>query len=247
MPRQARIKSESGIYHIMLRGINQQQIFEDEEDNLKFLSILSDYKLISEYELYAYCIMGNHVHILLKEGNEELSQIMKRIGGKYVYWYNSKYKRVGHLFQDRFKSEPVNDEKYLMTVLRYIHQNPTKAKLAKKNEDYKFSSYNEYINGSVITNTEFVLGMTDIENFKVFHHQNSDDKCLDITEKIYRVTDEEAKRIILKLTKCENVSEFQSLETEKRNKLLNKLKEKGLSIRQINRLTGISKRIIERT
>lgn len=172
---------------------------------------------------------------------------MKRIGGKYVYWYNSKYKRVGHLFQDRFKSEPVNDEKYLMTVLRYIHQNPTKAKLAKKNEDYKFSSYNEYINGSVITNTEFVLGMTDIENFKVFHHQNSDDKCLDITEKIYRVTDEEAKRIILKLTKCENVSEFQSLETEKRNKLLNKLKEKGLSIRQINRLTGISKRIIERT
>ena len=72
MPRQARRKSESGIYHIMLCGINQQQIFEDEEDNSRFLETLLNYKEQCGYEIYAYCLMGNHVHVLLKEGNENL-------------------------------------------------------------------------------------------------------------------------------------------------------------------------------
>ena len=136
MPRKARIESKSGIYHIMLRGINRQQIFEDDEDFEKFLWVMKDVKQLSRFKLYGYCLMGNHIHLLLKPENEPLELIFRRIGSKYVYWYNLKYQRTGHLFQDRFKSEPVNDEKYLMTVLRYIHQNPTKAKLAKKIEDY---------------------------------------------------------------------------------------------------------------
>lgn len=88
MPRQARRQSESGIYHIMLRGINQQQIFEDEEDNQKFVEVLKDCKLISGFKIYAYCLMGNHIHLLLKAENESLEQIFKRIGARYVYWYN---------------------------------------------------------------------------------------------------------------------------------------------------------------
>ena len=247
MPRQARLKSESGIYHIILRGINHQRIFEDEEDSQKFLNILLEYKSICEYEIYAYCIMGNHIHLLLKEGKESLAQIMKRIGGKYVYWYNGKYKRTGHLFQDRFKSEPVSDDKYFLTVLRYIHHNPVKAGIVNKAEDYMFSSYNEYINSSDIIDVEFTFELISIENFREYHRKSSEDKCLDITEKKYRVTDEEATVIIKKLTRCENASEFQELDKERRDKLLRKLKEKGLSIRQINRLTGISKGIIEKT
>ncbi len=132
MPRQARKKSESGIYHIMLRGINQQQIFEDEEDNTKFIQVLKDCKAVSEYKILAYCLMGNHVHILIKIEKEPIEQVFKRICGRYVYWYNVKYQRVGHLFQDRFKSEPVEDDAYLMTVIRYIHQNPVKAGLCEK-------------------------------------------------------------------------------------------------------------------
>ncbi|MBE6563266.1 MAG: hypothetical protein E7660_05975 [Ruminococcaceae bacterium] len=126
MPRQARIKSKSGIYHVMLRGINQQQIFEEPEDYYKFLEIVEEYKAVSEFELYAYCLMGNHIHLLIKENKEPIEQIFKRIGGKFVYWYNIKYQRVGHLFQDRFKSEPVETNDYLLTVIRYIHQNPLK-------------------------------------------------------------------------------------------------------------------------
>ena len=129
MPRQARKKSESRIYHVMLRGINQQQIFEEAEDCDKFLDVMRDCKEICQYDVYAYCIMGNHIHLLIKEGTETLEQVFKRICGRFVYWYNIKYRRVGHLFQDRFKSEPVDSNEYLLTVVRYIHQNPIKAGL----------------------------------------------------------------------------------------------------------------------
>ena len=142
MPRQPREKSESGIYHIMLRGINQQVIFEDYEDYSKFIETIETYKAVSEYKVFAYCLMSNHIHILLKVEKEGLDLIMKRIAGSYVYWYNWKYYRKGHLFQDRFKSEPVEDDEYFLTVLRYIHQNPIKAGITKTIDDYKFSSYN---------------------------------------------------------------------------------------------------------
>lgn len=141
MPRSVREKSETGIYHVMLRGINQQIIINEDEDFEKFLDVLKDCKAVSGFELYAYCLMNNHIHLLLKVQKEELSLIFKRIGVRYVCWYNWKYSRHGHLFQDRFKSEPVNDEKYLLTVLRYIHQKPLKAGLAKEIDTYQYSSY----------------------------------------------------------------------------------------------------------
>ena len=84
MPRQARKKSESGIYHIMFRGINRQQIFEDSEDNEKFLDILRECKAISEYKVFAYCLMGNHIHILLQETKEPIELLMKRIATRFV-------------------------------------------------------------------------------------------------------------------------------------------------------------------
>ena len=115
----------------MLRGINQQDIFEDEDDYLRFLAIIRECKDISKFELYAYCLMTNHVHLLLKTGEEPLELIFKRIGSRYVYWYNLKYQRIGHLFQDRYKSEAVEDDAYFLTVLRYIMQNPMKAGMEK--------------------------------------------------------------------------------------------------------------------
>jgi REP element-mobilizing transposase RayT len=241
MPRQARKKSESGIYHIMLRGINQQQIFEDAEDYEKFLEILRDCKAICKFKLYAYCLMGNHVHLLLKEGSESLEQVFKRLCGRFVYWYNVKYQRVGHLFQDRFKSEPVDSDEYFITVLRYIHQNPTKAGLCKLVEDYPHSSYMEYFNENSIVDRKDVLDLMTMDEFIGLHREAVDASCMDVTEKaVLRVTDEQAKILIQKISKCENISDFQHLDPDQRNKYLKKLREKGLSIRQLSRLTGIS-------
>ncbi|MBE6777131.1 MAG: transposase [Ruminococcaceae bacterium] len=245
MPRQARRKSESGIYHIMLRGINQQQIFEDEEDGFRFLETLSKYKEQCGYEIYAYCLMGNHVHILLKEGKENLTLVLKRIAGSYVYWYNWKYRRCGHLFQDRFKSEPVEDDAYFLTVIRYIHQNPIKAGICKNIDGYKFSSYNEYINKPNLVNVDFCLGIIDKEQFIEFNNEFNDDICLDIRDNDFRLTDDEALKIIWKICKCKSVSDFQKLDKIKRNYYIEKLYKHGLSIRQISRLTGLSRKIVE--
>ena len=90
MPRVPRSRSKSGIYHIIMRGINRQSIFEDEEDCVRFIETLQKYKEICEYKLYAYCLMGNHLHLLLMEGKEPLEQVMRRICGSYVFWYNRK-------------------------------------------------------------------------------------------------------------------------------------------------------------
>lgn len=145
MSRYARRKSKSGIYHIMLRGINRQDIFEDDEDRQRLLETIKHYKTVSDYEIYGYCLMSNHVHLLLAEKEEPLSLAIKRISSSYVYWYNWKYGRCGHLFQDRFKSEIVEDEGYLLTVLRYIHQNPVKAGLVKDVKEFAWSSHHEYL------------------------------------------------------------------------------------------------------
>jgi len=249
MPREARKKSKSGIYHIMLRGINRQTIFEDEEDSIKFLEVLKDCKEKSVYKIYAYCLMGNHVHLLLKEKYEELGTIMKRIGASYVYWYNWKYDRSGHLFQDRYKSETVEDEQYLLTVIRYIHQNPLKAGLVSHIEDYRWSSYGEFIERGKIVDTDFILSLFNrdrikaIEEFKTFHMIIEDNTCLDIEEK-KKLKDDEAAEMIKRACNVSCCTEVQSLEKNNRDRYLKILKEEGLSTRQIARLTGISRGII---
>lgn len=231
----------------MLRGINQQQIFEDREDFEKFLQILKDCKAVSEYKLFAYCLMSNHIHLLVEEGKEPIEQVMKRLATRFVYWYNIKYQRVGHLFQDRFKSEPVEDDSYFMTVIRYIHQNPVKAGLCENLSDYKYSSYSDFFNKFALIDKDFVLGIIPIDLFERFNSESTNDKCLEIEDKpIIRVTDEQAQKIIYKYSKCKSVADFQKMENTLKEKYIKKFHEKGVSIRQIARLCGVSKGIVEK-
>lgn len=247
MPRQARKKSNSGTYHIMLRGVNGQQIFEDQEDCDKFLQILKDCKVISEYKLFAYCLMGNHIHLLLQETKEPIELLMKRIATRFVYWYNIKYHRAGHLFQDRFKSEPIEDDSYFLTVLRYIHQNPIKAGICKTVAAYENSSYNEFFRNYDLIDSEFVFQIIAKEDFATFNNKKVLDSCLDVEDKPkIKVTDEQAKKIIEKISRCKNVADFQALDIKTRDKCLRLFKEKGVSIRQISRLTGMSYYIIQK-
>ena len=247
MPRKARKKSKTGIYHIMLRGINQQQIFEDGEDYSKFLQVIKNCKAISEFNIYAYCLMGNHLHLLIHETNETIEQIMKRIATRYVYWYNIKYQRVGHLFQDRFKSEPVEDDVYFLTVLRYIHQNPIKAGICKTVEKYEFSSYKEFFGSQYVIDTDLVFDMISKDDFAEFLNASCFDKCLDIEDKpLVRVTDEQAQKIITKISKCKSVAEFQKVSNSLKEKYIKRFHENGISIRQISRLCGESKGIVEK-
>jgi len=252
MPRTARKKSSSGIYQIIMRGINRQTVLEDEEDCAQFLEALLRYKEKSGYDIYAYCLMGNHVHLLMKIGIEPLEQIMRRLCGSYVYWYNMKYQRVGNLFQDRFKSEPVKDDEYFQTVLRYIHQNPVKAGLVKHVEEYKWSSFHEYVNQANLVTINLLMGMISDDNekrrqkFIEYINSRSEHECLDIDNEVrQRITDEEAREIIKMVCNLKNAIDLQQLDCQTRNTYLRILKQKhNLSIRQIERITGINRGIV---
>jgi len=248
MPRGARTLSPTGVYHVMLRGINKQRIFEGAEDYIKFLEVLGECKQISGFSLYAYCLMSNHIHLLIKEGPEPLKQIFKRIGARYVYWYNWKYKRNGHLFQDRFKSEPVYDDRYLLTVARYIHQNPVKAGICDDISQYPYSSYKHYIQseGSRLIDIDFILDMIGRDEFIKFSNMNNNDNCLELAEKTFRLSDEELSDLMYEVTKCKNTTEFQKLDATARDRYIRKLKERGMSIREISRITGVSIGIVRK-
>lgn len=251
MPRQGRKKSESGIYHVMIRGINKQVIFEDDEDREKLLETIKHYKTVSKYNIYGYCLMDNHVHLLIKETEESISKVMKRISGSYVYWYNWKYDRCGHLFQGRFRSEEVESEEYFLTVIRYIHQNPMRAGLTKSIEEYQWSSIHEYIEKPTVIDTDFVLNMFSNNNGNTVHsfikymNEENDDKCLDYEEK-HRVTDDEV-RSHFKKQGIIDIDQLNYMEKSRRNEIIKVVKLiDGVTIRQISRITGISKSIIGR-
>ena len=132
----SKLKSGAVIHHVMMRGINHQNIFEAPEDYYQFIATLDRMRfrydedgtpMGSNCTYYAYCLMSNHFHLLIREREESVGETIKRIASSYVYYYNRKYGRDGHLFKERFKSEPVNDMAYFTTLLRYIHQNPVKA------------------------------------------------------------------------------------------------------------------------
>lgn len=144
MPRYPRQPSKTGIYHIMLRGNERKDIFIDEEDKRRLIKTVIKNKAGEAFKLYAYCIMGNHLHLVIKEQKEPISRIIKKIATSYAYYFNQKYKRVGHVFQDRYKSETIEDEAYLLSAIRYVHNNPQKAEITKK-ERYKWSSYSQYL------------------------------------------------------------------------------------------------------
>ena len=246
MPRKAREKGRAGIYHIMQRGINQQQIFEDDEDNEKLLDVLGECKILSGFELFAYCLMGNHTHFLMKTHEEELDRIFKRIGARYVYWYNNKYQRCGHLYQDRFRSETIESDRQFLAVLRYIHQNPVKANLCGSVGKYKWSSYNEYLGESRIVDRDYALEMIGVDEFIKFNNSSNNDNFLDNRAKTYLLTDGAIKAMMRELCNCDTVEGFQRFNSKERDYYLKKLREKGASIRQISRLTGISKGIVQR-
>ena len=133
MTRQIRQQSSTGIHHVMLRGINRQTMFEDDDDYRKFVFILKDMvqphdqlrrPLPPRCAIYSYCLMPNHVHLLIQEKSDGLAAVMRDIASRFARYYNDKYEHFGHLFQDRYKSEPVNDVGYFLVLIRYIHQNP---------------------------------------------------------------------------------------------------------------------------
>ena len=145
MPRVRREKCVNAIYHIIVRGNNREDIFRDYADRMAYLSRLKRYKEKFQMEVYAYCLMTNHVHLLIYDNGQDISKIMQGLNLSYAIYFNKKYDRVGHLFQGRFTSVMVKKDNYLLYVSKYIHLNPVKANIVESPNKYKWSSYKVYM------------------------------------------------------------------------------------------------------
>ena len=245
-----------------MRGINHQNIFEEQEDYYQFLTTLDMMALSYEpdgtpsernYILYAYCLMSNHIHLLIREREDKIGMAIKRIASSYVYYYNHKYSRDGHLFCERFKSEAVNDIAYFVMLLRYIHQNPVKAGMVAEVKDYEFSSWDEYIDKNStlfpLCDTRTVLNRIPFSELnELVNEPLSDDiVCLDIEDASKgRPSDDQVMMLIKERTGATNSSAFQHLLAEIKKSVLVELKGRRASLRQLERLTGIGKSMIYR-
>lgn len=149
MPRTPRNQFDTGFFHIISQGINKEYIFNEECNKQKYLYLLKKYSLKFKIKIISYCIMDNHVHLLVYSNQiSEISKYMHNLNLSYSQYYNKKYNRVGYVFRDRYKSQYIYDRNYLFKCIKYIHMNPVKADMVKNEKDYKYSSYNEYAKGT---------------------------------------------------------------------------------------------------
>ncbi|WP_227394389.1 transposase [Jeotgalibacillus aurantiacus] len=254
MPRQKRTLSKTDFYHVIIRGANRQEIFHDEDDRIEFINIIERKRRDFPLVIHAWCQMGNHVHFLIKCPMEKLSLFMKRIGVSYVKYYHGKYKTNGHLFQDRFKSEEVETEHYLLTVVRYIHQNPVIAGITNKPNEWKWSSCSAYYheNGpfSSLIETSLIMNFFNhsIPHFKTFNEETKkQDWCMSAFTDTNRLSDQQARKLIAAKVGTEILPHIKSLPKEQRDPILHQIKQiPHLSIRQAARLLGVSQSLIYR-
>ena len=262
MPRQAREESGTGIYHVMLRGINRQDIFEEAEDYMRMLSCLQ--LMLEQYDdlgnrlpplctFYAYCLMSNHIHLLLRVNQEDIGSTIKHLAVMYAMYYNQKYSRSGHVFQDRFKSEPVNDMAYFVTLLRYIHQNPIKAGIVGKVGDYDWSSWKEYASevpaALSLCATNAILKRMSFDDLKKLVEAPLEDgvQCLDLNESVkISVGDREIRQHLFDCYGIADSIKVQELDKEKRNEIIISCMELGAGMRQLSKLTGVTYGVINR-
>ena len=211
MPRTARKASLSNIYHVMMRGVNRQPIFENDGDRLHFMSVLKECKEISGFRLHAFCLMPNHLHFLIEPAGEPLDLVFRRIGIRYAVWYNRKHQRAGHLFQDlgtyRWSSYPA---------------------YAKGTGSITDTQYATELFGTRESLIDFV-------------RMGNEDIVMDETDPEWPLQDDDAKKIMEQITGCSATEEFRRLDRQLRNEYIRRMYAEKLSIGQIARLAGFSK------
>ena len=245
MPRRAREVGNSGYYHIMMRGNGRAILFESNDDRRLFLRLLSS-RLDERFSVIAWCLMSNHVHILISDPDNRKSTELKWVLSMYAQHYNESTGHVGHVFQDRFLSKPIETERYLMTAVRYIHSNPEAEGICAQ-EDYEWSSYHEYANGcpGIVSNLgllyEMIGGKT---RFLDFSKQTALDYSI-IPQKRAILTEENARQIAEEELGTSNIQLIGVLSLQLRNEFLYRLRDRGISIRQAERITGLGRGLID--
>lgn len=249
MPRKPRQHSMLNIYHVVIKGVNNQLLFEESNDFIKYLEILEFQKENCHFDLFAYCLMSNHIHLLIHTNDIPLDSIFRKINTSYANWFNMKYSRSGPLQDGRYYSEPINSREYFLSALRYIHQNPSKANLEKSvGSKYPWNSFHAYLKQkNHLVDTSLALSeFNSIDDFINYHSSDSENNFIDIHNIKRRIPDDVAIEIIKHSCKVNHPFEVSNFNLLNRRNAIFSLNENGISARQINRLTGIPRGVIDR-
>ena len=236
----------------MLRDTNKQRIFHDDMDDRTFLEGLGKYKALSGFQVYAWCLMPNHLHLLLRESKESepIEKIMRRLGTWYVYHCNRRYERSSPLLEGRYKSEAVEDDSCFMTVLRYIHRNPVKAGMVSSPELYPSSSYASYFMEGTdgLADKQALFALVPKEDLAAWHQRDDRAGCLDVADRAVRrgISDEKAVQLMRRVSGADNLEAFARMPDKHREITLQRMRKAGASLNQIVRLTGNSMAIVRK-
>ncbi len=244
MPRVAREVSPTGYYHVMMRGSGRMLIFEDDADRLRFLDLLRDVRAEHSVVLVAWCLMANHVHLVLFDDAGELSAAMHSVATAYASYFNLRSGHVGPVFAGRFKSVPITSEAQLLAAVRYVHDNPAKAGICSRSE-YRWSSYHEYVGESDVVDTSIILDMIGgVGGFLALSESSvPSGYCLRYGA---HISDDDALDVARAAVHPVELDRVKTLDSVTRGSLLAALRAAGLTVKQIERLTGVGRYTIDR-
>ena len=229
--------------HIYSRGVARQIIFESREDHIYFLHLLKRYSKETQVTICAFCLMENHFHLIVQDRHHHISEFMQKLALTYSIYFNRKYDRSGHLFSSRYMSVPIESEEYLLTAFRYVLNNPRAANICPASE-YPWSSYSRYgYKESFVDTSVFQELLGDWKTYEAFIAGKYED-CPELEDIVH--DDAWAASVIREVLHVQSGTELQKYDWDARNQALRCLKENGLSIRQIERLTGINRNAIQR-
>lgn len=253
MSKQVRLFSTSNVYHIIIKGNNDGDIFYDDIDRELFIDKIKLTKKEFKYKVYAYCLMSNHIHMVIEVPKENLSKAIQSLTIRYVSYFNKKYDRKGPFVQNRFKSKNIENQKYFLDVCRYVHRNPEKAGI-EYTFKYKWSSYQEYVGKEIIVDKKallYYLNNSIDEFIKYTNKTENIDEIVNLAdfELSSKLNDEEVIDIIMKKMNLKTIDEVINFFKDKENKKqIIELKDiQGITINQLSRIIRVDKRIISKS
>ena len=255
MPRQARQRSEKGIHHIVVQGKRGGSVFALAEDKELYLDTVLKYRDKTGMGLYAFCILDNHAHLVLRETEEEdVSSFMRRVGVSFAYWFRKQHSaqnQMAEIFRGRYMSETLDSEQEVLETVRYIHQEPVRLGLVSRMEEYFWSSYRLYLKPGRMIDRRLVMDSLHFSGgYTEYMQAETSGHFLEEVPMKYGRTEEEARAIVqrcMEEAQIGSLEEFATMDEEAQKEFLRVLRfREEISIQQISRITGVNRGIIQR-